>query len=254
MKMFTKSSKFIRICMVALSIMLSSSLQCASTQNAQEQMSIFRTTIKQLQNKLSMYQRCIKKNCSDTEKEKIKKELKSIGKKATIAAIAVTIIVGGSFFLLHKPIKGDAAIATNILNKLQINEKITVDDRRTLNNIFEDKVIKPDDIIIGGNKAIVTAIKKMKPKVVNLLLKNNANPNQRTASGRHILYDALTVLHARHTDNQSGQQEAAKTVKLLIENGADVNQNAMEVPSGFEISIKESVQDLNLPYDIKTLL
>lgn len=86
-------------CMLALFITISIA---ANTIEMQQKMNAFQRAIKNTQNKLSLYSRCVKKQCTPQEKEEAYADLKTAAKIAIPTGIGLVVAIGGGTLLYKK--------------------------------------------------------------------------------------------------------------------------------------------------------
>ena len=78
-----------------------------------------------------------------------------------------------------------------------------------LSQVIKDKQIDVDMDLADGNTALTLAISKGKSSIVNLLLKNGANPNKEPKKGRHPMLRAI--------------EETAFVLSPMVKAGGDIN-------------------------------
>ena len=80
----------------------SAPISAADPHETQHKMNVFQRAIKNTQNKLSLYGRCFKKQCTPQEKEEAYQDAKTAAKVAIPTGIGLVVAIGGSVLLYKK--------------------------------------------------------------------------------------------------------------------------------------------------------
>ncbi len=223
-----------RIISVFIPLLLASSLcyTADDVQQTQKQMNVFKSAIKKFQKKMNLYVRCVKRECSQAEKDQALSDVKKTAKIAIPAAIG--LITAMAIYKYRHPLK---LIKTFVIDpKLQkLKEKFTgttekeriqaieiakkvetaivetaINDNniKLLTQLLKEKKLDPNDPNTAIERAIeipflFTAIIQNKPEIIDLFVQYGGNLTKKFNT-RLGYYDSLQIAL------KSGTPELAK--------------------------------------------